>query len=209
MSKKGIILFDIDRTIFDTTRLSGLLESEFKKVIKNASLEEINKAKSEFISSLSADREFNPEDLADFLCKKFYFEDKDSLVNVFYSPENKSWYKDLVFPEALEVFEKLKSKYKLGIYSEGTKRFQNYKFNSMGISDLLDKSLIFILDHKTNPNALSKIPKGAVVVDDKESVCDYLTDNKVETIWLNKKDDRLSDKYKTVHHLTELSSMLL
>jgi phosphoglycolate phosphatase-like HAD superfamily hydrolase len=209
MNKKGILLFDIDRTIFDTAGYSNLIEPEIARVIKKVSREEIKNAKNEFISSLSADREFDPENLIKFLCQKFSFEDKQSLLDVFYDSKYKHWYSDLIFPETFEVIEKLKSKFSFGVYSEGTKKFQNYKFESMGISNLMGKSLIFILDHKTNPNALSKIPKGAVVVDDKESVCDYLTDNQIEAIWLNKKDDRLSDKFKTIHHLTELPPMLL
>jgi FMN phosphatase YigB (HAD superfamily) len=209
MKDKGIILFDIDRTIFDTSSLSKLIESEFRKIMKGASLEEIRNAKSEFVASLSADREFDPENLTDHLCKRFNFDDKDSLMNVYYAPKNKTWYSDSVFPETYEVFESLKNKYRLGVYSEGTKRFQNYKFNSMGISDLLDKDLIFIFDHKTNPEALSQIPKNAIIVDDKESVCEYLSENGIKVIWLNKVDSRMSDKFKTIHSLSELPRMLL
>lgn len=209
MSDKGILLFDIDRTILDTTRLSGLFESGLEKVIKNVSSEEVKKAKNDYSSSLSDKIEFDPDNLAEFLCKKFHSDDKDKILELYYGPENKNWYKDSVFPESYQVFEKLKNKYRLGVYSEGTKRFQNYKFNSMGISDLLDKNLIFIFDHKTNSEALSKIPKEAIIVDDKESVCEYLTDNGFRAIWLNKKDDRKSDKFKTIHQLIELPLILL
>lgn len=130
-------------------------------------------------------------------------------MDVYYSTENECWYKDSVFPETYEVFEKIKSKYRLGVYSEGTKRFQNYKFNSMGISDLLDKDLIFIFDHKTNPSAISKIPKEAIIIDDKESVCEYLADNGFTAIWLNKNDERQNPRFKTIHNLSELPGILL
>lgn len=209
MDKKGVVLFDIDRTIFDTNGLSRLLESGLSKAIKKASVEEIKDAKSEFATSLSADREFDPENLVTFLCNKFNFEDRDSLLDVYYSLKNKYWYKDLVVPEIYKVIEALKGKYRLGVYSEGTKRFQNYKFNSMGISDLLDKNLIYIFDHKTNADAISKIPKGAIIIDDKESVCEYLTDNGFVAIWLNIKDKRINPKFKTIHNLSELPKLLL
>lgn len=61
MKNKGIILFDIDKTIFDTHGFSRLLELGLSKIIKNASIEEIKDAKSEFVASLSADREFDPK----------------------------------------------------------------------------------------------------------------------------------------------------
>ncbi len=209
MNSKGIILFDIDRTIFDTNKLSVLLESGISKVIKKASVEEVRDAKKEFVSSLSADREFDPENLITFLCQKFDFYDRGSLMDVYYSTENKFWYKDLVFPEVYEIIKKLKSKYRLGVYSEGTKRFQNYKFNSMGISNLLDKDLIYIFEHKTNPESIFKIPKEAIIIDDKESVCEYLADNGFKPIWLNNKDDGDSNKFTTIHSLTELPKLLL
>lgn len=112
-------------------------------------------------------------------------------------------------PETFDVFEKLKGSYRLGIYSEGTKKFQNYKFDALEIIHLLDDDLIFIVDLKTNPEAVSKIPKNSIVVDDKESVCDCLTNSGVKAIWLNKKDNQVSSKFQTIHSLTDLTKILL
>jgi FMN phosphatase YigB (HAD superfamily) len=209
MRNKGIILFDIDRTIFDTSEHSKASILELQKVIKNASTDDIQNAKLEFLSSLSADREFDPEKLTKFLCDKFDVKDKELILDIYYNSRYKFLYTDYIYPETFEVFNKLKNKYRLGIYSEGTKKFQNHKFSSLEILEYVDKDLIFILDHKTNSKALSKIPTGVIVIDDKESVCEYLTDNGVKTIWLNKKDDRVSSKFNTIHDLSELPGMLL
>ncbi len=209
MKSKGILLFDIDRTILDTTKLSSYFESGLKEVFKNSSLEEIKAAKNDYTFSLSDKIEFDPENFATFLCKSLDFNDKNKILEIYYGQKFRNWYKNSVFNETYEVIEKLKDKYRLGIYSEGTKRFQNYKFDSMGISDLLDKNLIFIFDHKTNPKSISKIPKEAIVVDDKESVCEYLVGNKFKVIWLNKLDIRKSTKFKTIHSLLELPGILL
>ena len=207
--QKGIILFDIDRTIFDTDAFSKALGQSLQKVIKKISIEDIQKAKHEFISSLSAVREFDPENFITFICKKFNLSDRKSLIDVFYGSENKHWFTDFIFPETFEIFTKLKDDFRFGIYSEGTKKFQNYKFNSLEILPYLDKDLIFIMDHKTNSEAVSKIPKNSIIIDDKESVCEYLVDNGINTIWLNKKDNWVSDKFQTIHNVMELPGILL
>lgn len=206
--QKGIILFDIDRTIFDTNKFSEALGIALWKVIKKVSLEEIQKAKHEFISSLNADREFDPEIFIKFLCDKFDFKNQKLLLDVFYGSENRHWFTDFIFPETFEIFKELEDEFRFGVYSEGTKEFQNYKFNSMKISNYLDKDLIFILGHKTNPEAVSKIPEGSIIVDDKESVCKYLTDNGIKAIWLNIKDDRVGLNFPTIHNLLELPNKL-
>ena len=179
------------------------------KVIKNVSIKDVQKAKHEFVSSLVADREFDPEKFVKFLCDKFDLKIQAKLLNVFYNSKDKNWYANFVFPETFEVFDRLKNKFRFGVFSEGTKKFQNYKFESMSISEYLDKELIFILDHKTNPEALKKIPLNSIVVDDKESVCEYLSENSIKTIWLNKKDNRVSDKFQTIHNLLELPEKLM
>lgn len=206
---KKVILLDIDRTIFDTSKLTESLISGISEIIGDVGLKKLREAKDNFIASLSADREFDPEKFTKFLCDKFNFERQDLLLDVFYSERNRHWYKDFVFPETFIVLKRLTNKYRLGVFSEGTKKFQNYKYNSMGISGLLDKELIFILGYKTNLEALAKIPSDSVVVDDKESVCEYLSNNGIKTIWLNKKDDRISDKFQTIHNLLELPDKLM
>jgi phosphoglycolate phosphatase-like HAD superfamily hydrolase len=209
MTRKGIILFDIDRTIFDTDAFSKALELELWKVTKNASVEDIQEAKREFISSLIADREFDPEKFIEFLCGRFDLKNQSKLLSVFYNPKDKRWYSNFVFPETFEVFTKLRNNFRLGIYSEGTKKFQNYKFKSMKISNYLDKDLVLILDHKTNSKALAIIPPDSIIVDDKRSVCEYLSKNGIKVVWLNRKRDPINDQLQTIYSLLELPGILL
>jgi FMN phosphatase YigB (HAD superfamily) len=208
VTQKGILLFDIDRTIFDTSKLTAALVSSLSKTL-DIEVSEIRKETHIFVASLNADREFDPEKFTKYLCNKFNFENQKLLLAVFYNKKNKHWYTDFIFPETFIVFDRLINKFRLGIFSEGTKKFQNYKFESMGISKYLYKELIFVLDHKTNPGALAKIPQGSIVVDDKESVCEYLSDNGIKTVWLNKKDDRKNEKFPTIHNLLELPGKLM
>lgn len=54
-------------------------------------------------------------------------------------------YRENVFPETLEILRKLKSRFKFGIFSEGTAKFQNHKFESMKLDKYFDKELIIVL----------------------------------------------------------------
>ncbi|KKP39430.1 MAG: hypothetical protein UR29_C0007G0081 [Candidatus Woesebacteria bacterium GW2011_GWC2_33_12] len=122
--------------------------------------------------------------------------------------QNTHIYNVNVYKETLEVLEKLKDKYRLGIYSEGTKKFQNHKFKSLGLNKYFDKDLIFIVDAKDTKEVLEKIPKDAIIVDDKETICEFLTKNEIRAIWLNRKDNRKSDKCETIYSLFELPVIL-
>lgn len=206
---KGIVLFDIDRTIFDTVRLTKSWVPEISRIIGNVEVTEVERAKNEFINSLAADRDFDPEKFISFLCDRFNFDRPDLLSDVFYGDENKKKFHDFIFPETFEVFNKLKKRFHIGIFSEGTEKFQNYKFKAMEISEYLDKDLIFVLSNKSTPEALAKIPEGAVVVDDKESVCEYLSEHGVKTIWLNKKDGGINKNFQTIHNLLDLPGELM
>lgn len=206
---KEIVLFDIDRTIFDTAGLTNFWVSSYAKIIDGATEEDIRMALDDFIGSLSADREFNPENFVEFVSARFNFKNPELLLDVVYGDDNKHLYRELIFPETHEILEKLGERYRVGIFSEGTLKYQNYKFKSMEISQYLDEDLVFILDHKTNPEVLSKIPEGAIVIDDKESVCRYLHDNGVRVIWLNKKDTTKSKDFDTIFDLKEVVDILL
>jgi hypothetical protein len=78
----------------------------------------------------------------------------------------------------------------------------------MNLNEYFDKDLIFILDAKDNKEAVNKIPKGAIVVDDKERICEFLTEHRIKAIWLNKKDGRVSPNFQTIHNLVELPDYL-
>ncbi len=204
--QKGIILFDIDRTIFDTDHLINLLYRNFSDIIdNNGSLG----FKEFWENTFSGSKHITSEERLRLIVSTFGIKKIKPLLNIYYGKEFSYIYKDSVFPETFEVIEKLKDKYRLGVYSEGTKRFQNNKFKSMELDKYIENDLVFIFDHKTNSESLSKIPKEAIIVDDKESVCEYLVDNGLTAIWLNRKDNRKSDRFQTIHNLIELPPMLL
>ena len=205
--KSGVLLFDIDRTIFDTDRMSEAISNKIIALLDDVSRDDFQKAKDKYFGTLKFDREFDPQAYTRSLCYSFDYKNQDSLLDVFYGGQ--IVYKDYVFPQAIDLFNKLKDSYRLGIFSEGTEKFQNHKFNLMGVGDYLDESLVFVLANKTTKESINKIPKGAGVIDDKERICEYLTKNDIKAIWLNRKSDFENPDFQTVHNFEELSKILI
>ena len=202
--KNGIILFDLDRTLFDTDKSSSLRLNIITKILNTNDIEKINKVKDEYRKTLNNERDYEPDDFVRLLAKEFMFDDVNSLLDVYYGLDNKHVYSESVYPEVVDVLTKLKDKYRLGVFSEGTEKFQNYKFNSSGITEYFDKDLIFIKQAKDTKEKIEQLPDGKNVVDDKESICTFLFEKGIKPIWLNKKDDKKSDKFITIHNLLEL-----
>lgn len=205
--KKGTILFDIDRTILDTAKMIKMFDDLLLNILNNPNYDDFKKAEADYFKTLTNERYFNVPDYAQFMSSKFRKGVTKSIVNVFYSDEHKHIYKDCVFDESSEVLDTL-SDWNLGIYSEGTSKFQNNKFNSLGLLKYFDKNLVFIVDEKSTLEVIGKIPKGSIVIDDKETVCQFLTNNGVRAIWINRKDNRKSNNFETIHSLLELSSII-
>lgn len=205
---KKILLFDIDKTIFDTDKLSNSFNQNIAKVLGTTDINRINAIKEKYRKTLSNPREYVPEVSLKLIADDFRFKDVNKLIEIYSGKNYEYLYSDAVYPESFEVLEKLKEQYRLGIYSEGTGVFQNHKFQSMGIQKYFDKELIFIVDAKDNQKTLAKIPKGAIIVDDKERICEYLTQNGIKAIWLNRKNEKVNKKFITIHNLIELSGVV-
>jgi FMN phosphatase YigB (HAD superfamily) len=207
MNKKGIVLFDIDRTIFDSEKLVSKINQRMKKLLGDINEDLFLSIKKKYMDSLKFDREYNPENYINVICSELNFKNPELLEDIYYGKEN--IYEDCVFPDAYKIFEELKTPYKLGIFSEGTIRFQNHKFISSGLKKYFEPELVFIFDNKSLPESLNIIPKDSIIVDDKESVCEYLTKAEFRAVWLNKKDDRISNNFQTIDNLLELKEKLL
>lgn len=194
--KNKIILFDIDRTIFDTDKLLKLQRENISKVINSRNIEDFKKF---WNSTLSGERHVTSEERLNLICSKFNIRDPKLLSNIYFGKEYKYIYSDSVYPETRIVFDKLKDEFIFGIYSEGTKKYQNHKFKSMGISNYFEPSLIFIVDAKDNKETLEKLPKESIIVDDKEIICEFLNKDGFRAIWLNRKDNKKSEIFETIH----------
>ena len=204
MNDKGILLFDIDQTLLDTDKASEKHNKKILQILGDPDKKEYQRIKDAYKNSLSNQREYDPEVIYKKVCERFNFDNLNSLLDVYYEKENWFIYRESVFPEVKECLEKLKNNYRFGIYSEGVPKFQNNKFQAMGITEHFDSDLIFIVDAKDNVDTISKLPKNSVVIDDKQSICEYLNDNGIGVVWLNRKDSKASNKFKTIHNLMEL-----
>jgi len=209
MNKKGIILFDVDRTLLDIDKISTLRNEAILKILNTTDFEEVKSIKGSYRATLKNERDYVPEDYIKLLSDNFDFRDRNLLLDTYYGKNYANIYEESVFPEVREVLNKSKTDYQLGIYSEGTNRFQTNKFRSMGLNRYFDKDLIFIFDAKDTEEAIKKIPKDVIVVDDKERICKFLDKHGIRAIWLNKKDDGVSPDFPTIHNLLELPAKLM
>jgi FMN phosphatase YigB (HAD superfamily) len=209
MANKQILLFDIDRTLLDTEKMSDWRNEVVLKILNTEDLDKIKSVKADYRTTLKNERDYIPDEYLKTLNTELRFKDLKKLLSAYYGKEFDYIYEESVFSEVKTVLGQLNGKFRLGIFSEGTHKFQNHKFRAMNLNEYFDDDLIFINDAKDTPEVVSKIPKGAIVVDDKENICDFLFANRVKCIWLNKKDDRINDKYPTIHNLLELPKILL
>lgn len=205
MNKK-VILFDIDRTIFDNEKFKDLKDEQIIKLLNIKNIEEYKNIFKNYYSSLSNTRYYDHNHFIDLVCKKYNFKDKKSILSLTY--DNPELYSKSLFPDVNKTLEYLVKKNKLGIFSEGKSDFQVFKFNALGLNKYFEKDLIFIVDAKDTKEVIDRLPKDVVIVDDKERICDFLFENNIDCVWLNRKDERKSDKYKTIHTLLELLDVL-
>ncbi len=204
-----IILFDIDKTLLDTEKMSAMRNEIVLKILKTTDTGKMQSVKDDYRATLENEREYVPEDYIKLLSDRFNFKNIQPLLDAYYGKESSYAYEDAVFLETKIVLNKLKNKFRLGIFSEGTEKFQKHKFKSMNLNKYFDKDLIFIFDAKDTMEVINRLPKSAIVVDDKESICNFLHKGGVKCIWLNKKDDGVNDNFRTIHDLLELPEILL
>ena len=126
MTKKGIILFDIDKTIFDTYKFKRIT-SEKIGLLLNKNVEDILASDEKYTNDLPHRIDFDPETFAIFLCKTFDFNGNKLIEDIYYNGKN--YYKECVYPEVRKVLDELLTNFELGVFSEGTKKFQNNKAN--------------------------------------------------------------------------------
>jgi FMN phosphatase YigB (HAD superfamily) len=204
--RKGIILFDIDRTIFDTDKMNYNYARKIIRLIGNVNEADFLSAKEKYKVTIKDSRGFVPEDFAKIICQELKYSHPEIIEDIFMKYDE--IYRDCIYPDFFDVLERLRSSFELGIFSEGNIRYQNCKLVFSGLSKLVNPEFIYIFDNKNTREVVNKLPKNAIVVDDKESVCEYLTKNGIRAIWLNKKDNRVSPNFPTIHNLLDLPDYL-
>jgi len=203
---KPLLLFDIDKTLFDTENFSQYYRNKFIKLLK-ISPERLEKVRIKYHKSLKKHSDYIPEEFIKHLINAFRLEKQQKiyelLKNLFYESDNFS--KNL-FSDT-DVLTELKKRYSLGIFSEGFPAFQKTKLVKSSLYDLFDLKNIFIFRRKTINEALSELPDQCTIVDDDPAVIHELLDQKTTIlypVWLNRKNKDKHPSAKTIHSLTEL-----
>ena len=131
---KKVILFDIDRTLFDVENYAQQTDEQILSVLSEFDSNLVLEIENEYLNSLSNPREFIPEDLINSLCKRLNANKYSELLEVFFDKKYSYLYTQNVYPEAKDVLKMLSQEYRLGIFSEATLKFQNHKFEMMGLT---------------------------------------------------------------------------
>lgn len=189
MKKNKIHLFDIDKTLFDTSRF----KNKFNNICTNEfhiGKETLDNYHNQYIRTLESTTDF---DFFNYISRlQVNFKIDQNLVNECLK-NNKLIFSDSMFEDVLPALRTLSGTgIALGIFSEGYRDFQLQKLIYADILHLFDKDLIFISRRKMNNESISQIPTNSLIVDDKLEVIQGL-ENKIHGIWLNR------DKRKTIN----------
>lgn len=198
-----IILFDIDYTLLDTDILKKIHFSQIKNILGVKSVT-LSRLFAKYVNSLDDTCDFNPDDIIRMLSDKFKI-DEEELEEVFY--DNPESYRRSLYSGVSELLEALDDS-TLGIYSEGSKKFQMVKISQTGISKYFSLNHIYIFRRKSLMSALAKLPQRAVVVDDNlDRIITLKKHTNLQPVWINRKNDRKGKGIKTVSSFSELSGV--
>ncbi|HAV14890.1 MAG TPA: hypothetical protein DCX25_01020 [Candidatus Pacebacteria bacterium] len=204
MKIAGPILFDIDRTLFDTDRF---IESTHKSLARLAktTIGAVRQRKDEYTNNLSDDFLFRTRDYATNLGKAFHIAPEKILHDFLH---NSAHYTQALYPDTLSALQALGEKNILGIYSEGEIQFQHNKLHQTGMMRYIHPDYLHIYERKLTDDVVKKLPKGTVVIDDKLTVVEGLASYGVQAIWINRKTKEKHARIPTVFSLSEVVEVL-
>jgi FMN phosphatase YigB (HAD superfamily) len=202
-----IILFDVDKTLFDTG-------GYFSKTLSDAIIAELGITKQEleqkeekYRSSLDKYTDFEPNG---FLTSVSGLKDINELASKTY--RNQDIFIKSVSPDTLPTIESLQIKgYRLGIFSEANIEWQKSKLKLSGLEKLFEPELTFISTRKTTPDFISQLPSGAWVVDDNQEVISDLSKfDHIKPIWINRnQEENLNPSIPSITSLTKVESIII
>lgn len=200
MNKK-IILFDWDDTLFSKNLYKNNLITNLARVCE-ITKEEALKTDDEYFNNLKKSSEFKIENFLNTF--EYKFGNKINMDD--FNTDKLEIYSKSLFNETIEVLEKMKDEYTLGVYTQGFESLQRLKMKFSGIENYFDKDFIFINRDKTRPEVIVKLPTGAMVIDDKKEVIETLRKLRMDLdlVWINRKDDDHFDGALTIKSLEEL-----
>ena len=195
-----IILFDIDKTVFDT-RASGKKYGQKLAERCHVGEEKIKESVESYRSQLESSTDFDPDELLARIETEYGVE-KGNLEQVLFDQSN-----FILFPESGAVLEKLAKTSTLGLFSEGRQRWQKKKMELTGIARFFDPRYVIVERRKMNEESIKKIPQGSTVIDDKRVVIERLKQLRpdLNLIWINRENE---EKIEGVTNIKSLKDLL-
>jgi phosphoglycolate phosphatase-like HAD superfamily hydrolase len=203
---KKIILFDWDDTLFSKTKYKKNLRSNLARICEVSEVK-IFEFEEQYFNRLVKSDDFKIENFVSSFEQKF--SKKIDLED--FSTNKLGIYSQAFFPEIIEVLEKMKNKYVLGIYSQGFESLQKIKIKYSGIEKYFNKNLIFIDRDKTSQNFIKNLPIKSIIIDDKKEVIETLKKLRpdLKLIWINRLNDEKieTSQIRTIKELNDLLAM--
>lgn len=196
-----IILFDWDDTLFSKTKYKKNLRSNLARICEVSEVK-IFEFEEQYFNRLVKSDDFKIENFVSSFEQKF--SKKIDLED--FSTDKLGIYSQAFFPEVIEVLEKMKNKYVLGIYSQGFESLQKIKIKYSGIEKYFNKNLIFIDRDKTSQNFIKNLSIKSIIIDDKKEVIETLKKLRpdLKLIWINRNNKEKIKGVKTIKSLSEL-----
>lgn len=195
------ILFDIDRTIFDTNKFIELIRFDLMNLL-SCDNRIAKKIEDDYLREISRESFFSPYKYSKYLSLKFNISTSVFFKKLFLKKEQ---YAESLFSDTLSTFNHLKMKnIALGIFSEGNLSFQKLKIESSGVSNFFSFDKIFIFNNKLSSTSLSKLPQDVLIVDDKLSVAEKLLKRGYKSVWINRNSRKRHYLIPTIFSLSDL-----
>lgn len=196
----GLILFDIDGTLFDPEKFGKLIRAEFVKTL-SITEEDLIHANADYYAGLESSADFNPRDMSNHLALRFAG-DAELLNRIFW--ENDDIYINSVYDDVEECLKRVSQGNTLGIFSQGNLELQRRKLEATELVKYFDTSAIMIHPRKLTDPILDSLPSTAVLVDNDHATVQAIW-GFLKTVWLNRKTNDVDPDVETIHSLSELT----
>lgn len=210
-----VILFDLDNTLIDRQHIfKEMLMNKLSEYHHNLSKEKLETIVDEIITW---DNNGNQQRVITFqqYIDKYHVNTTAKELDDYWT--NHSGEKIYVFDDAIETLLYLKSKYRLGLVSNGNAVSQRRKISKLPFKDIFDYSIVSgeIGIHKPDKGIFDKVCKDMNVLPEE---CVFIGDNfrcdiegayfaGMKPIWINKNND-VSSICITIKELQELKGIL-
>lgn len=197
--KSHIILFDIDYTLFNTQRFKKNT-SEYICTKFHISDKDMKVFDKDYRSKVKNPAGVNMKDFTEKMAVWFSL----SSINLYQLlMDTSEIFTETLYPDVLPSLTHLSEHYVLGVFSQGHFPFQENKLKKTNIIHMFDKKHTYIHPDKTHEEHLQKIPKNAIIIDDKVSVVDSVSKH-VHAIHIDRENILGQSNFPIIHSLNEL-----